>query len=99
MDLDRIRWQSMLPVAARNFCGKYGACRAIYVPDWQMHLDRLLVLERITAEFDELTIERLLKPVVLLFDAMKRPIRRHRGFSENCAEIDIASLPVINCFV
>ena len=100
MDLNRVGRQAVLAVAPRDFGGEHRADGAIDVANRQMHFDRLAYVRAHRSHSSiSWLIERLLEPVVLLLDAMQRPIGRNVGLVQDRAEIDVARLPVLDRLV
>ena len=61
-----------------------------------MDLDRLLVLERVLAQLDELAVQRLFQTVILRLDPMQRHLRPDVRFVQQRAQIDVPRLPMID---
>ena len=61
-----------------------------------MNLDRLLVLQRVLREVDQLHIERGLEAVVLSLDVVQRDIGADARLVEDRAQVDVARLPMFD---
>ncbi len=94
---DRILGQPGMAIARGDFARQHRARGAIGIPDRKFDLDRLLLLDRLAREPDQLHVEDLVEAVVLPFGIVDRNLGRHVGLMEDAAEVEAARLPMVDC--
>src|SRR5579875_144261 len=99
VNLDRVRGQPLLAVAARNFRRQHRTERAVDVANRHMDLHGPLVLQSAFAKLDKAPVSDLVELVVLLLNASDRHLSTGDGAMENLAEIDVARFPVVDSVV
>ena len=88
---DGVLGQAGMAVALGDLAGQHGAGGAIDILDRQVQLDRLLVLDRLAAHFDELVVEHLVEAVVLALGVVDGDVVRHLGLVEQLGEVEASS--------
>src|SRR5262245_36716999 len=93
---DRVFGQSGMAVTRGDFARQHRPGGAIGVPDRKLDLDRLLRLDRLAGEPDQLHVEDLVEAVILPFGIVDRDLGRHFWLVEDAAEIEAFSLPMVD---
>ena len=93
---DRVLGQTGMAVARGDLARQHRAGGAVDVLDRQIDLDRLLLLDRLAGELDQLHVEDLVEAVVLPLGIVDRDLGRHVGLMEDAAEIETLRLPVVD---
>ena len=66
------------------------------VPDRQVELDRLLLLDRLAGKLDQLAVEHLVEAVVLPLGIVDGDLGRHVRLVEDAGEVEALGLPMVD---
>ena len=95
-DPDGVLGQAGMAITLGDLARQHGAGGAVQVPDRQVELDRLLLLDRLAGKLDQLAVEHLVEAVVLPLGITDGDLGRHVGLVEDAAEVEALGLPMVD---
>ena len=93
---DGVLGQAGMAIALGDLARQHGAGGAVQVPDRQIELDRLLLLDRLAGKLDQLAIEHLVEAVVLPLGIVDGDLGRHLRLMEDAREVEALGLPMVD---
>src|SRR5690606_19031613 len=96
LDVDGVRRQAGMAVAARHLAGEHGADRTVHVGDRRDEGDLLAALERRARLLDQADVERTLQAVVLRLGLVPARLVLDARDVEHPREVEAPRLPVLD---